>query len=108
VFGPELVFPNDPSLTITPQLAPGSTVFGAKADKYTMLCVGLGLEIKLPIPAIDLRIPISLRFSWNPGTSDKVSERADFQLNGATITGVTFKSEWQYQALLTAGAAIYF
>jgi hypothetical protein len=103
VFGPELVFPGDPTVTITPNPTQ-SSLTGAYADRYTMLTAGLGLEIKLPLPAIDLRIPLSLRFSWNPGTSDKVTDRTQYANNAV----VRYRSEWEYQAVLTAGAALYF
>ena len=70
------------------------------------------MEIKLPTPGIDLRIPVSLRGSVNPSTSDKLEDRVDAELeqigNQVRVNSIVYKSEWKYQVLLTAGAAAYF
>lgn len=79
----------------------------ARTDNYRFFTAGLGLEIKLPIPSVDVRIPFSLRGSYyNPG--DNVEDRADYSLNGNTITKVTYNTQWKWQALATLGAQIYF
>lgn len=105
-FGPEFVVPGKSTATVD---QPGiQTNIGARADGYTLLTLALGVEIKLPLPAVDLRIPIALRGSLNPGTSDKIGDRRDQTLSGTAIQSVTYKSEWQYQGMITAGASIWF
>lgn len=107
--GPELVFPGDASAKVTGPGAVPMTI-GAKADSYVMLAAALGVEIKLPLPAIDLRIPIAFRFGLNPGTSDKVVDRRETATGISTnaVTAIAYKSEWQYQGQLTAGLSYWF
>lgn len=105
-FGPEFVLPGKSTAKV--DLAGISTRIDARADSYTLLTLALGVEIKLPLPTIDLRIPIALRGSLNPSTSDKVTDRRDMALAGTQITGITYKSEWQYQGMVTAGVAYWF
>lgn len=106
-FGPEFVLPGTSSSEVTPSGSLQTTV-GARAESYTLLTFALGAEIKLPIPALDLRIPIALRGSFNPGTSDKLADRRDADLAGTTIRGITYRSEWQYQGMFTAGVSYWF
>jgi hypothetical protein len=70
-----------------------------------MFTFGAGVEIKLPVPVLDLRIPIGLRGSYAPGVSSKFSDRT--QVNVATMTAV-YRSEWKFAAAATLGAALYF
>ena len=108
VIGPEFVFPGEATATVTPTPPIGSTTFAAHAGGYTMLTFGLGVEFKLPIPGVDIRIPFSARGSVNPGTSDKVSDRGDYKISGNAFTAIDYKSEWQYRVALTLGAGVYF
>jgi hypothetical protein len=101
MLGPEFVFPSSPSSTVDPALQ-GFTV-RAKADNYVAITAGVGVEIKLPLPILDLRIPVDLRASYNPSVSSKFSDRV--QSGGTTLT---YHSEWKYSVALTAGAALYF
>jgi len=100
--GPEFVFPGSPTFKADPALA---QEIKASADQYTMIAFGAGVEIKLPLPAIDLRIPVQLRGGYNPGVSSKLADRittdSSFQLK-------TIKSEWKFQAVATLGAELYF
>lgn len=106
--GPEIVLPQDPEAS---PAEVGSTKFTAEASTYTMITVGLGAEIRLPIPSFDLRIPISLRGSINPGSESALAERADYTFEPATCDGqpcytfteVKFNTEWQYRAVGTIG-----
>ena len=104
MIGPEFVSPSDPKAEVDPSAASG--FFSAFADSYWMLTFGLGLEIKLPLPVIDLRIPVSLRGSFTPSASSKAEDRT--RLVGNPPTSVGYSSEWQYVIALNAGAAIYF
>lgn len=101
LIGPEFVFPGKASLTIDP----GTTPTTATASNYTMITFGAGLEIKLPLPALDLRIPIQLRGSVNPGVSNKLVDRVTTD-KAYNVTSI--KSEWKYQAVATLGVELYF
>lgn len=103
--GPELVFPSGAKAESD---KPIGTAIDAKADSYTMLTFGGGVEIKLPLPSLDLRIPIGLRGSYNPGVSDKLADRIDVQWSGSTAQKITYHTEWQYQVAMTLGVAAYF
>jgi hypothetical protein len=100
--GPEFVFPSKGQVSTDPPLPPGINV-AASADNYVVITGGGGVEIKLPLPILDLRIPIGLRFSYNPGLSSTFSDRT--HLVGTTLT---YSSEWKYAVNVTAGAALYF
>lgn len=105
--GYEFVRAKDATATITP--SDGLiTKFEAKTDNYGMLTGGLGFEVKLPLPALDIRIPFSLRAGYNMSTGDKGEDRADYELAGGAISKVTYDTRWKYQALATLGAQIYF
>ncbi len=102
VLGPEFVFPGSPSVEADKPLA---TPIDGVVNKYWMLTMGAGLEIKLPLPVVDLRIPILLRFSYNPKVSDKLVDRIGYNpTRGITAIG----TEWKYVAGATLGAALYF
>jgi hypothetical protein len=81
---------------------------GAFADAYTMVTAGVGYELKLPFQR-DLRVPISLRFGWNPGTSGKVTDRASYFTDRSyNITRGEYRSEFQFQLALLIGATLFF
>jgi hypothetical protein len=104
--GPEFVFVGTPTATATS----GTPLFGlsAAASNYTMFTFGLGFELKLPIPSVDIRIPLTLRGSYNPSVSSHITDRQTLQTSGNVLTGVQYNSQFQWQALGTLGAAIYF
>ena len=99
--GPEIVIPSTSSTSVEPPLLSG--VFTQKADTYVMLTFGAGVEIKLPLPVIDLRIPIGLRGSFAPGVSSSWSDRTT-----VTLGGIQYRSEWKFAVNATLGAALYF
>jgi hypothetical protein len=104
--GPELVFKSDATAETT-----GTgilTKFSAVNASETMITFGLGAELALPIPSIDIRIPFSVRGSVNPSTSDKVADRANYTFKDNAITAIEYKSDWQYRIAFTLGAAVYF
>lgn len=96
--GPEFVFPSTPESKLDP--ADGFSL-RAKADSYVMITAGVGLEIKLPLPVIDIRVPIALRASYNPGVPSAVTDRVDFASG-------TYQSEWKYAVNFTGGALVVF
>lgn len=132
--GPEFVFPDGQPLPpatnikVNPNV-PGVNLF-AHADPYTLLTGLVGVEIKLPIPKIDIRIPVGARLSYNLSSPD--SPAMCGSLNGmqlapqipatgncrmkleGTLTptvaqlNVTFRTEWKYMVGGFAGLAFYF
>jgi hypothetical protein len=102
--GPEIVAPSSGKTSVEVAL-PGVTLPPPpeKADTYVELTFGAGVEIKLPLPVIDLRIPIQLRGSYTPSVSSKFADRTPI-INGV----LGYRSEWQFAAVATLGAAIYF
>jgi len=107
--GPEFVIPSDAEINVDPSDASSNsyTVI-ADGETYTMVTFGMGLEFKLPIPVVDIRIPFSLRGSINPGVSSKRIERADHVVQGGVLTETSFKTEWKFQAVANLGASVHF
>lgn len=107
--GPEFVFVGDATASAVLEYDAGQK-FYARNSNYTALAFGIGFEFNLPTPVVDLRIPLTLRGSYNGGVSDKLSERmglADPD-QSPTLLAFTYESNPQYQALLTLGVAAYF
>ncbi|HEX3593769.1 MAG TPA: outer membrane beta-barrel protein [Polyangiaceae bacterium] len=101
--GPEIVAPSKAGVSVDPSVA--QLGFAQTSDTYVMFTFGAGVEIKLPLPVIDLRIPIGIRGSYAPGVDSSFSKRTTLSA-GAPF--VTYRSEWQYAVNATLGAAIYF
>jgi hypothetical protein len=100
--GPEFVFPGSGSSeTSVPVIG---VDLRAHADHYVMITAGGGVEIKLPLPVIDLRIPVGIRASFNPSVPSGFNDRVK---TSGTDT-VTYYSAWKYAVNFTAGAALYF
>ena len=72
--------------------------------RYTLLTAGLGAELKLPVPSLDLRASFSLRGSYRAGSSSEISERVTPLGSGAVI----LDGRWRYQAQLTGALGIFF
>ena len=90
---------------------PGFTDYGAASDSYTALAFGLGLEINLPIPTADVRIPFSLKGNFNPGVGSTREERATHQVIAGTPPNInveTFNASWKFQAVANFGAKWHF
>jgi hypothetical protein len=100
--GPEIVFPSDGEAKSDPAIP---VTLHAKADRYVMVTAGAGVEIKVPLPILDLRIPIGLRFSYNPSLKSSFSDRTKIS---ATGTEATYDSAWKFAVNATLGAALYF
>jgi len=102
--GPEIVLPSKSSVSVDPSYA--APAFGQTSDTYVMVTFGVGVEIKLPLPVLDLRIPIGLRGGFAPGVSSAFNDRTI--INVGALPAVTYHSEWKFQAAATLGAALYF
>jgi hypothetical protein len=110
--GPEFVIPSDivksGPMASTEGDNPGTIQYSATAGSYTMFTFGLGLEINLPIPGVDIRLPIAVRGGYNPGVPDKRSEMANHTPVNQIPTQIEFKSEWKWEAAGTFGAGVHF
>ena len=109
--GLEVVVPDRLSVSTDPLLPTGATRFGGSAGPYSMFLLAANLEIALPLPAIDLRIPLGVRFGLNLSTPDAARDRASYELGGTDgrdVRAVIFSSEWQYQVHAFAGCAVWF
>jgi hypothetical protein len=105
--GPEFVFVGDATASA---VAETRLEFEARNSNYTAFAFGIGFEFALPTPIVDLRIPLTLRGSYNPGVSDKLSDRMELtnQTSAVSGSGFRYESNPQYQALFTLGVAAYF
>ena len=104
--GPEFIFPSEPDVSLS-----GDPVFGtdppSTADFYTALGFGVGIEFALPVKKADLRIPFSLRGTYNPGLNDNLDDRLKGQFEGGGVRITGFKSEHQFHFAATLGIAYY-
>jgi len=114
LLGPEFVLPGDPEAEKDSDAV--KTKYTATADAYINLQAGFGFEFILPVEGVDLRIPLSLRYSGNFGVGDNLSDRmtiTDAEWVGAGNNRgllqkeVDYKSEWQHQAFITLGVSWY-
>jgi len=84
----------------------------ANSDSYKTLHMGIGLDISLPVKGQDIRIPFTLRGNHNLDLGSKVSDRLNLS-NCANVGGgfdcvTEYRTDWQWQALVTLGVAYYF
>ncbi|MEM6790931.1 MAG: hypothetical protein AAF715_25655 [Myxococcota bacterium] len=87
------------------------TRYGAfAADGYTMIGFGIGGELNLPIPFVDLRLPISLRGAYNPGAGDTRTERVIAVAGDEpqTLAAEFFSTAFEWNVRLHAGLSANF
>ncbi len=110
--GPEFVLPNDGELEITDGTNNSGANFSAFSEKYTFLTFGFGMEINLPIPSVDIRIPIQLRGSYNPGVSDDRTERSNVttrtEAGNLKVASESYRTEWLWQVGANLGVMWHF
>jgi hypothetical protein len=109
--GLDFVVPDRLAVATDPVLPGDATLFGATAASYTMFLLTAHLEIDLRLSAVDLRVPLGLRFGINTDTPPSARERARYTLGGSDgrlVTSVVFVSEWQYQVHATVGLSAHF
>ncbi len=93
--------------------------YAAFSENYIALMFGLGIEFKLPIPEVDIRIPFSLRGSVNLDVPEDRTQTADtegrerqiYATDGSgnlTVTKVEYKTNFKYQAVGNLGLGIHF
>lgn len=113
--GPEFVMVSDPTITTerTSGNIPLSFALGALGRDYVMVTVGFGMEIMLPIPEVDIRIPLLIRGSFNPSTGSTREEVSEITLRpdgagGQDIASESYYTEYGYQVGGQFGAAWHF
>lgn len=78
-------------------------------DGYTAWRFGLGFEFPLPSKGIDLRIPLNLQGVYNPDLGDTVADRIALNdLNPSLLNLIRYRTEWQWQAMVTLGLSAHF
>lgn len=77
-------------------------ITGGYADDYKFVTFGVGAEIKLPVPGMDLRVPISIRGSYHK-VSDQSTDRVKADGNDFKI-----QTEFQYRLTANVGVQYYF
>ena len=106
-FGPSWVLPNEISFETSPENI--AEVFNARGDSYFAWHFGFGLEIRLPISGIDLRIPVRLHGIYNPEVGDSIDSRiATFAVSPQTASSpaesrTDYLIEWEWQAAVSLG-----
>ena len=108
--GPEFVIVGNAEAEVTAGENPyTSTTFEANAHHYMFITFGIGLEFKLPIPAVDVRIPLNLRAGINPDTpGDRYALEKDYGTSINELSKVVYHTAFQYEALITLGASMHF
>ncbi len=101
--GIELVKVSSPSAEFVPE--PGVTlsqrfITGGYADDYQFYTFGVGAEVKLPLPGVDLRVPISIR-----GSARSVSSESSDRVKP---DGKDFKIQTEFQYRLTANVGVQY
>ncbi|MEE2789971.1 MAG: hypothetical protein VX589_21695 [Myxococcota bacterium] len=116
--GFDFVTAGDASLDVSPTYLVNP--FSVKSDAYTALRFGLGMEIMLPVPGVDLRIPINFAGNYNYGLGDglepdritlgcsQTSTTVSTPFDPSQCTRIEYGSAWKYQAQFTLGLAYYF
>jgi hypothetical protein len=98
VLGPELVVPTLPSADSSPK---GVVAAAATAESYWNLVAGVGAELRVPAGNLDLRIPLSLRMSYQPGFDDALDNRVRVLPSDALI--YTSTPLYSVQAVIGVG-----
>jgi hypothetical protein len=114
--GVTIALPDTAQLSFDPAPPAGVTI-GTKQGTWTYFTGVAGLEVKLPIPKIDIRIPVLARFNWNVTSATcKANPTAgdppcnldvSYTLTPPSLTA-TYNTSWKYQVGVTIGVAIYF
>jgi hypothetical protein len=107
--GPEFVVPSESSVEIIDKegTQPNRKYATLTPDTYIGFTFGLGMEFNLPIPYVDIRIPLQLRGNVNPGVSNERDGREQQGTNGG-VPEVSYSTEWKFQAVFNIGAAVHF
>ncbi len=105
--GGDFIFPSSTEI---------ETEFGnARMDDraYSTLHFGVGMDFKLNLEDIDIRIPLSFRGNYNLNLGESVGDRIKFSgctntLGNIQCSEQTYRTDWQYQAFVSLGLAIHY
>ncbi len=107
--GPEFVMPSKDADFENEGDNLSNTAHTAYTEKYTMFAFGLGLEFNLPIPKVDIRIPLSLRGGYNPSVSNHRGDRMiGTQRADGTFSEMSYSTSWQWTGRGQLGLAVHF
>lgn len=101
ILGAEFVRASDATASISENVLP----VAARTDNYMFFTGGFGFELKLPVPVVDLRIPVSFRGSYY-NLGENIEDRAEYVFTPPAK--VTFDTRWKFQALATIAVQAYF
>ncbi len=83
-------------------------IYKAIGRNYMYITFGLGIEFKLPLPVVDIRLPLNVRISVNPSISESRMDRAYYAGTLEDLHQITYVTEFKYQAVGTLGATMFF
>ena len=103
--GREFVFPGKPTVD-----GPSGVEMDVEAhnSKYGHWAFGFGFEFALPIDEIDIRIPWTFKGTVDSKWPNSAAELADYTINGNTIAGIDYLTNWQFHAAVGLGLSVHF
>ena len=84
------------------------TKYGIITQNSVNVMFGLGAEFKLPIPNVDIRIPLTFRGAFNPGVSSKRDDREKDTVTGNLLERVDYVTNWKFAVYGNIGTSIHF
>ena len=99
--GPELVVPIIPIARTDPERA---FPVAATAETHLRLSLGAGVELRLPVTAIDLRVPLAVGGIWYAGLGDDLGQRVRVLPSDALI----YTNTPRFGARASLGLGAYF
>jgi hypothetical protein len=100
--GSEWVLPTRPKV-IVPNW-PIDTAISASAGPYHAWTAGIGVDLFLPVEALDVRVPITLaRASYSPGVPLSAYDRAVYTVEDGELTEIAYTAEWEIHASVAVG-----
>ena len=107
--GPEFVVVDGASAEIVDGQNPYAVDIQALPRSYTMVTIGAGMDIHLPVEPFDVCLPLSLRGSVTPGIGDGRQDRGRYiGADPNHLVRIEHETRWKYQLAFTAGAMVWF
>lgn len=99
--GPEVVHPGLSRVEVEPK---GRLRAIVSTEPSLWLVAALGVEWRVPIPGVDLRIPLSIRFSFDPSSASSRQERVAALPSDALV----LNGALEYRLALASSAVVFF